>query len=73
MIDDFDLLAEKINQLAGLTTALRRENAALRRQNAELLGEQGMINARLQQARERIAGLISALPETPRQQEEAGE
>lgn len=73
MISDFDLLAEKIEQLAELTATLRRENAALRRRNAELIGEQGMINERLQQARERIAGLISTLPSMLTREEGAGE
>ena len=62
MISDFELLAEKIDQLAELTVTLRRENAMLRRRNTELLSEQKMVNERLQQARERLAGLISALP-----------
>lgn len=73
MISDFESLAEKIGQLAELTATLRRENAALRRRNAELLGEQGMVNERLQQARERIASLISTLPAALAPKEEAGE
>lgn len=72
MISDFELLAEKIGRLAELTATLRRENAALRRRNAELLGEQGMVNERLQQARERIASLISTLPPSLASKEEAG-
>lgn len=62
MISDFELLAEKVNQLADLTITLRKENTALRIRNAELVREQNMINERLQQARERITGLINRLP-----------
>ncbi|NLC24513.1 MAG: DUF904 domain-containing protein [Oxalobacter sp.] len=73
MTSDFESLAEKINQLAELTVALRRENAELRIRNAELTGEQGIVNQRLAQARERIAGLISTLPMAVMEEEEAGE
>ncbi|WAW11099.1 DUF904 domain-containing protein [Oxalobacter vibrioformis] len=73
MTSDFESLAEKINQLAELTVALRRENAELRIRNAELTGEQSIVNQRLAQARERIAGLISTLPMAVMEEEEAGE
>ncbi len=73
MTSDFESLAEKIDQLAELAAALRRENAALRIRNAELTGEQGIMNERLAQARERIAGLISTLPVAVMEEEEAGE
>ncbi len=59
---DFESLAEKVNQLAELSIALRRENNALRIRNAELISEQNMMNERLQQARERIQVLINMLP-----------
>ncbi|MCL1886357.1 MAG: DUF904 domain-containing protein [Betaproteobacteria bacterium] len=62
MISDFESLAEKINQLVELNMVLRRENAELRIRNAELMNEQGVIEERLQEARERIAQLISSLP-----------
>lgn len=73
MTSDFESLAEKINQLAELTVALRRENSELRIRNAELTGERTVMNERLAQARERIAGLISTLPVAAMQEEEAGE
>jgi FtsZ-binding cell division protein ZapB len=71
MTSDFESLAEKINQLVELTMILRRENAELRIRNAELLGEQSMMNERLRQARERVAGLINTLPTVVLQEEEA--
>ncbi|MDL2283704.1 DUF904 domain-containing protein [Oxalobacter sp. OttesenSCG-928-P03] len=73
MTFDFESLAEKINQLAELTMVLRRENAELRIRNAELVSEQSVMNERLRQARERVAGLISTLPVAVTQEEEAGE
>ena len=73
MTSDFESLAEKIDQLAELTMALRRENAELRIRNAELVSEQSVMNERLRQARERVAGLISTLPVAVMQEEEAGE
>lgn len=73
MTSDFELLAEKIDQLAELTVVLRRENAELRVRNAELISEQSLMHERLQQARERIAGLIGSLPVAVMPEEEAGE
>ncbi len=73
MTSDFESLAEKIDQLAELALVLRRENAALRIRNAELMREHSSISERLAQARERVAGLINALPAAIMQKEEAGE
>ena len=66
---DFESLTEKVNQLAELSIALRRENNALRIRNAELVSEQNMMNERLHQARERIQVLINMLPITDGEQE----
>ncbi len=73
MTSDFETLAEKINQLAELTAALRRENGELRVRNAELTSEQGVMHERLKQARERIAGLIASFPVAALQEERGAE
>lgn len=63
MIEDFSLLAQKIDQLAELTQLLRRENAVLRAETV-LLGEQNSeLRQRMQQAHERVADLLSRIPD----------
>ncbi len=67
---DFESLTEKVNQLADLSIALRRENNTLRIRNAELISEQNMMKERLNQAKERIQILIDMLPVTADGQKE---
>ena len=62
MISEFQDLSLKIDQLAELTAALRRENAALRQTNVELAAENANHRQRLAEARQRIGALISQIP-----------
>ncbi|MCZ4052991.1 DUF904 domain-containing protein [Oxalobacter sp. OxGP1] len=62
MISEFDVLSEKISQLASLTQALRRENADLRLKNAELTMENQQLSERMEGARQRVSSLIQTLP-----------
>lgn len=64
MISEFDILSEKINQLAEMAHVLRRENADLRLKNAELKLENQQLADRMSGAYERVASLIQALPGT---------
>lgn len=71
MISEFDLLSEKISQLASLTQALRRENADLRRENAELKEENRQMAERMENACQQVSALIQALPVTEVEEEAA--
>ena len=62
MISEFDLLSEKIGQLASLTHALRRENADLRLKNTELKEENQQLLERMATAHQRVSSLIQTLP-----------
>ena len=62
MISEFQDLSLKIDQLAELTAALRRENAALRQTNVELTAENANHRQRLAEARQRIGALIAQIP-----------
>lgn len=63
MISDFDLLATKITELATLTHDLRRENANLRKQVAALGHDNDALQARIDTAHQRVAGLLQSLPD----------
>lgn len=63
MISDFELLAQKVDALAALTDTLRRENAALRTHVATLTLENGGLQQRMQAAHERVAALLTHLPQ----------
>ena len=67
MISDFELLAQKITELAELAHALRRENADLRAQAAALGAQNGELAHRMRQAQERVAALIDQLPDPQEQ------
>ena len=69
MISDFQLLSEKINQLAALTQSLRRENAELRLNAVALAGENTDLAQRIQEAHQRVSALLESIP-TPEQDEE---
>lgn len=62
MISEFDLLSEKISQLASLTHTLRRENAELRLKNTELKLENRQLAERMESACQRVSSLIQSLP-----------
>ena len=67
MISDFELLAQKVGELAELAHALRRENADLRAQIATLGAENGDLEQRMRQAHERVAALLHQLPDPQEQ------
>ena len=62
MTSDFDHLAEKIRQLAELAQSLRRENADLRLRTSALVSENAELAQRMQQAHQRVAALLEAVP-----------
>ena len=62
MISDFELLAQKVAELAELAHSLRRENAELRAHAAALGAQNGELAQRMRQAQERVTALIDQLP-----------
>lgn len=62
MISDFQDLSDKIDQLADMTHALRRENAQLRQANAALVVENMGYQRRLSEASGRIVALLEKVP-----------
>lgn len=62
MIPDFQELSDKIDQLAELTHALRRENAQLRQANAALVVENMGYQRKLGEASSRVAALLEQIP-----------
>lgn len=62
MISDFELLSQKVGELAELAHAMRRENAALRVQLVALGVQNSSLAARMGQAHERVSTLLEQLP-----------
>ena len=62
MIPDFQELSDKIDQLAELTHALRREDAQLRQANAALVVENMGYQRKLGEASSRVAALLEQIP-----------
>ncbi len=62
MISEFQELSEKIDQLAEMTHALRRENAQLRQANAALVVDNLGCQKRLNEAHDRVAALLENIP-----------
>ena len=62
MISDFELLSQKVGELAELAHAMRRENAALRVQIVSLGVQNSSLVARMAQAHERVSSLLNQLP-----------
>jgi regulator of replication initiation timing len=62
MISDFQELSDKIDQLAEMTQALRRENAQLRQANAALVVESMGYQRRLSEASVRVEALLEHIP-----------
>jgi len=62
MIADFQELSDKIDRLAELAHALRRENAQLRQTNAALAAENNDCHRRLGEAHARVMALLEKIP-----------
>ncbi|MBA5608227.1 hypothetical protein H3H36_23035 [Duganella sp. FT3S] len=62
MISEFQELSDKIDQLAAMTLALRRENAQLRQANAALVVENIGYQKRLSEAHSRVSALLEQIP-----------
>lgn len=62
MISEFQELSDKIDQLAEMTQALRRENAQLRQANAALVVENIGYQKRLSEAHGRVSALLEQIP-----------
>jgi cell division protein ZapB len=62
MIADFQELSDKIEQLAEMAQALRRENAQLRQANAALVTENLGYQRRLAEAHGRVSALLEQIP-----------
>lgn len=71
MISDFQQLAEKVNRLAELAHALRRENADLRRALAEASAEKAELTQRIDEAHRRVAALLDKIPPADQTEEAA--
>jgi len=65
MIQDFELLAGKIAELARLLGSLRSENQQLRAQLANASAELESMRLRVDEASRRLDGLIERLPSGP--------
>jgi cell division protein ZapB len=63
MISEFQDLSNKIDLLAEMTQALRRENAALRQANAVLTAENTGYAQRMGEAQQRVQALLEKIPE----------
>lgn len=62
MISEFQELSDKIDQLAAMTLALRRENAQLRQANAALVADNVGYQKRLSEAHGRVEALLEKIP-----------
>ena len=62
MLEELDALAAKLTELSGRVRALREENQHLRAQVAAAQAELENMNARVDQASERIDALLAHLP-----------
>ena len=62
MISDFHHLSDKINELAALTEALRRENADLRQAMSAMVTDNNDMAARMEEAQKRVMALMEQLP-----------
>jgi len=62
MLEDLDLLASKVGELARLLQSLRTENQQLRAQLATAAGELDAMRSRVDEASRRLDGLMERLP-----------
>ena len=63
MINHLDALAEKTDALIRVVEQLRQENTALRSRLAALNADQRGLQERLNQAAEKVAGLLGQMPQ----------
>ena len=63
MINHLDALAEKTDALIRVVEQLRQENTALRSRLAALNADQRGLQERLNQAPEKVAGLLEQMPQ----------
>ena len=63
MINHLDALAEKTDALIRVVEQLRQENTALRSRLAALHADQRGLQERLNQAAEKVAGLLEQMPQ----------
>lgn len=63
MINHLDALAEKTDALVRVVEQLRQENTALRSRLAALNADQRGLQERLNQAAEKVAGLLEQMPQ----------
>lgn len=63
MNSEFNLLSEKIDKLAEMAQALRRENAQLRLKITAMSSENTILTAKIQQAHQRVSALLDQLPD----------
>ena len=63
MISHLDALAEKTDALIRVVEQLRQENTALRSRVAALNADQRGLQERLNQAAEKVAGLLEQMPQ----------
>jgi cell division protein ZapB len=66
---EFQQLAKKIDQIAGLVQTLRKENAGLRKQLDELTTTNAELTERIQQAHERVSVMLNNAPFTTEETE----
>lgn len=64
MDSEFQLLSQKINQLAELAQSLRQENATFRAQIKSLTEEKTILTAKMEEASQRVIQLLDQLPTT---------
>ena len=65
MLNELDMLENKVAQVVSLCRALRSENNLLRQQLAAAESEKIRLAERMEKARERVEQLAQRLPEGP--------
>ena len=65
MLNELDMLENKVAQVVSLCRALRSENNLLRQQLASAESEKIRLTERMDKARERVEQLAQRLPEGP--------
>ena len=65
MLNELDVLENKVAQVVSLCRALRSENNLLRQQLASAESEKIRLTERMEKARERVEQLAQRLPEGP--------
>lgn len=69
MFSEFELLSQKISQLADLAQSLRRENAQLRTQVSAMAAENAELSERMLQAHRRVSALLEKIPLSDQKEE----